>query len=249
MKKQLLLMFITLSLFATGCSTLLPKKVEFFQDKVHTFPELTSSQKELQKEAAQLAKEKTAETLLAVTAENTSTNTTILARDAAVLADAVASSVGAPAKRWSKDSETLADSVRAGLAKHDRKVEAFKQDNNENAGKKIEGTGVFQIGYLPYVGAILIVVFIGWHLLHTALTVASAANPGALVGVGAMNVTGALAGKAATQVVQGGKDFLTWVSKEVTDSGLRQKITDAFVTAHKKAQDADVKAVVKQLIK
>lgn len=245
--KRILSLFI-ISFLLTGCS-LIPKKVEMFQDKVHPFPELTSSQKELQKEAAQRAKEKAAETLLAATAESTSTNVTTPARDAALLTDVVAESVGAPSKRGTEDSQALAQEVRHSLAKFDKKLDSFKTENNENAGKKIEGTGLLQIPYFWYLGGIVLIVFVGWHLAHTALTLASAANPGALVGVGAMNVTGALAGKAATQLVQGGKDFLGWVSKEVTDSGLQQKITEAFINAHKQAQDQDVKSIVKPLVK
>ena len=90
---------------------------------------------------------------------------------------------------------------------------------------------------------------IAWHLAKVILTGLSAANPGALVGVGAMNVTGALAGKAATQVINGGKNFLKWVNEEIENSALKQQITDAFVAAHKQAQDDDVKAVVKPLVK
>jgi len=234
----------------TGCiSSLIPKTVEFGQSKVHRFPEPTSSQKELQKEAAELAKEKAAQTLLAATAENTSTNVITPARETAVLTDAVAESVGVPASRPTESSQALADELRASIAKLDKKIESFKAENEKVAGKKVEGSGLIQVPYFLYAGGFVLIVVVGWHLAKTALTVASAANPGALVGVGAMNVAGSLAGKGLTQVVQGGKDFLGWVNKEVSDPILKQKVLDAFTSSHKMAQDSDVQSVVKQLIK
>ncbi len=249
MQRKILSLLATSLLLLTSCGTLIPKPVELFQKKVHSFPEATNSQKELQKEAAERAKEKAAETLLAATAENTSTNVITPARETAVLTDAVAESVGAPASRPNESSQALADELRASIAKLDKKIDSFKQANEKLEGKKVEGTGLVQVPYLAYVGVIALIIFVGWHLAKTALTVASAANPGALVGVGAMNVAGSLAGKGLTQVVQGGKDFLGWVEKEVTDPALKQKITDAFVTAHKLAQDGDVQAIVKPLTK
>lgn len=246
MRKIILSLLITLSLLSPGCS-LIPKKVELGQSKVHRFPELTNSQKELQKEAAQLAKEKAAETLLAATAENTSTNVITPAREAAALTDAVAESVGPPAKRSNADSQALADEVRASVAKLDRKIDSFKVDNDKLAGKKVEGTGIIQVPYFLWAGGFLVVIFVGWHLAKTALTVASAGNPGALVGVGAMNVAGSVVSRGFQQLVHGGEGFLTWVKNEIPDSALQQKITDAFITRHKVAQDSDIKQLVKQL--
>jgi hypothetical protein len=95
-----------------------------------------------------------------------------------------------------------------------------------------------------------VIVVVGWHLAKTALSLAGAANPAlapvSMVGVGAMNVAGGLAGKTISQVVTGGKNFLTWVNSEAAglDDGLKAKLTEAFVTAHKKAQDQDVRQVV-----
>lgn len=253
--KKILLPLILLALISNGCA-LIPKKVEFFQDKVHAYPELTTAQKETEKQAAQRAKEASQKTLLTAVADGSSTNLVSSATDAAVLSDAVSAAVGAPVKPSAEPAPYLAEQVYKSLAKHDRKVEAFKQDNNENAGKKIEGTGVLQIPYFVYLGLVVLVLFIGWHVVIVVLKglqVAGVANPavgaGATVGLGAMNVTSSLAGKAAAQLVKGGEGFKTWVSKEIQDTGLQQKILDAFRTSHMKAQDEEVQNVVKAVTK
>lgn len=236
-------------LLFTGCGSLIPKPVEFFQDKVHKVPVATQAQKELQREAAQKANERASDTLHAALVEGSSTNVVCPAVDAEKLTAVVAESVGAPAKPTANlETDKLVADLRAQLAKLEKKMDAFAAENNKDAGKKIEGTGAISIPYFLYAGGIALLLIILWHLAKTALTVAAAANPGAAVGVGAMNVAGTLAGKGFTQVVNGGKDFLAWVDKEL-DPAVKQKVADAFVAAQKQAQDSDVKTVVKSLIK
>lgn len=249
MKRIALLTLLVASVFLAGCGTLLPKKVELFQDKVKKYPEITQAQKELEREAAQRAKEKAAETLNAALAENASPFVVAPAKETAVLTDVVSTAVGAPASRPSIDTVALADQVRKALSKQTRRVDNFVEDSNENVGKKIEGTGLVQVPYLVWLGGFLVVVFVGWHLAKLALTAASAGNPGALLGVGAMNVAGSTVSRGFTQLVQGGEKFVNWVETKVEDPVLKQKILDAFTTAHKKAQDADVKSVVNSLLK
>lgn len=245
MQKFLLLTTLIFSL--TGCS-LIPKRVEFFQDKVHKFPEPGAKQVELQREVAQRAKEKAQETLVAATREHSSPDVTSPAAETAVLTDAVSQSVGAPAKRPTADSSALADELRASIAKLDRKIDSFKRDNDENAGKKIEGTGLVQVSYFVYLGGIILVVLIGRVILKDILLAASAANPGAAVAVGGLNVAGSLLSRGFHQVIKGGKDFVTWVNNEIEDPGLRDKIVGAFVANQKTAQDRDVKSVVDHVL-
>jgi hypothetical protein len=143
----------------------------------------------------------------------------------------------------------LADEVRKSLATHSKKVDSYVENNDENAGKKIEGTGIVQVPYFIWLGGVLVFVFVGWHLAKMALSAASAANPGAALGVGAMNVAGNTVSKGIVQIVQGGKRFVNWAEAEIEDPALRKKVVDAFTSSHKTAQDADVKAIVDQLIK
>lgn len=249
MKLSLPLIVLSVSLLFTGCG-LIPKRVEMFQKKVKSFPTQTVAYTESQKQAAQLAKDKAQETLIAAVKENTGPAVIVPAQETAKLTDAVSSSLGPP-KNVSTNTEDAVSELRYQISKLDRKIDAFKHSNDEVAGKKIEGTGLISVPYFVYLGGFLVVAFLGWHLAKTALTVASAANPGAAVAVGGMNVTGAVAAKAAVQVVNGGKSFLAWVqSKESQlDPILQAKIADAFTAAHKQAQDTDVQALVKPLVK
>jgi hypothetical protein len=246
MKKTILIALSCLLL--AGCS-LIPKKVEFFQDKVHQVPAPTQKQKELQREAAQKANEKASDTLHAALAEGSSTNILAPAVETEKLTAVVAESVGAPAKPTANiQTDALIADLRGQIAKLEKKMDSFTVENNENAGKKIEGTGAISVPYFVYAGGFVLIIFVGWHLAKTALTVASAANPGAAVGVGAMNIAGNLAGKGLNQVVTGSKEFLTWVGKEL-DPVVAAKVTDAFGAAQNKAQDKDVQIVVKTIAK
>jgi hypothetical protein len=243
--KKLFAILLAFGLLSTGCG-LIPKKVEFFQDKVKKFPAESSRLIELQKEAAYAAKVETQQTVRAAVLEDASTNLVQHAETAAVLTDAVSTSLGPPSKQ---PSETVAADLRRAVAKLDAKIDAFKQENDENAGKKIEGTGAIQVPYFAYLGGFVVLVFMLWHLGKLALTAASVANPGAAVGLGVMNVAGSLAGKGFVQLVQGGKNFLKWVDDNVPDDAIRTKLVDAFTAAHKQAQDGDVRPVVDKLRK
>jgi hypothetical protein len=238
-----------LMLGLTGCG-ILPKRVEFFQDKVQRFPVPASKQIELQREVARKANDKAAETLHQAIKENSSPTLLVPAAETEKLTAAVAESVGAPAKSPAKlETDALITDLRAQMAKLDNKVTEFVKDNNENAGKKIEGTGLVQVPYFAWTGGILVFLLVGWYILRTVAGAAALANPGAAVGVGAMNVAGSVVSKAFQQVVKGGEEFKDWVGKEINDPALKQKVLDAFTAAHKETQDQDVKSLVDHVIK
>lgn len=246
------LLVILMSALLTGCSSLVPQKVEFFQDKVQKFPEQSAALVELERQAIYRARDKTAEVAQVAVIENASTNVVFPAKEAAKLTEAVAVSLGPPQYQPSDfviGSTDLAVKLEGSVAKYDKKVAKFKSANDENTGKKIEGTGIFQIGYFYWVGGILAglaIIFIVGKLL---LTAASAANPGAAVGLGVLNVAQSVITKGFSQLVKGGEDFKAWVEKEITDPQTKQKILDAFQTAHIKAQDGDVQNVVTAITK
>ena len=243
MKLTPTLIALLASLLLTGCS-LIPKKVEFFQDKVHRFPTPSAKQVELQRETAQKAADSAAQTLHSALVEGATTNVVASATDTEKLTVAVAESVGAPEKTSGKTTDALIESLRAQLAKTDGKIDAFAKANDENAGKKIENSGLVQVPYIAWSGGILIALLAGWYILRTVASAASAANPGAAVAVGAMNVAGAVVSKGFQQVVKGGENFKGWIEQEIADSSLKQRILSAFAAAHKTAQDADVKSLV-----
>jgi len=244
-----------LALALTGClGTLVPKKVELFQDKVKAFPEQSDKLRELERQAIYQSHEKATETVVAALKENASTNVVLPARDTAKLTQAAMVAAGPPEKLPKPDDVTnLVASVEQGVGKYNLKVEKFAKTSDENVGKKIEGTGLIQVPYFLWLGGAIVVAFIVYLALKaakTALSGAALVNPGAAVGLGVLNVAQSVASKAVTQVVKGGEDFKDWVKKEFTgDQSLQNKILDAFKVAHQTNQDQDVQAVVTTLTK
>jgi hypothetical protein len=232
-----------------GCMSLIPKPVEFGEKKVQAFPTLPESTVQAQCRVALRAKISALQTVEAAEAEHSSTNVLNPARNTVNLTDALSGSLGEP--RWfGYDSDTNeAAALRRDTGKQQVAVRKFAAQDNKVAGKKIEGTGFLSVPYFLYVGLILLALVIGFGVLKIFLTVASVSNPGAAVGVGALNVAGSVVSKGFSQLVQGGEDFKNWVETEISDSGLKQKILDAFTSSHQKAQDEDVQTLVKTVTK
>lgn len=227
-----------------GCGSLIPKSVEFGQSKVKAFPEPTDKQVEVQREVAKRAHEKTSEAFHAAIKEDSGPDVLFPLGDAEKLTEAVSTSLGPPASRGPEDTNKLIAKLESQINKLSQKVDDFKDRNQELVGKKIEGTGFLQIPYLVYVGLIALALILGWHILKIALTAASVANPGAAVGLGVVNVAGSVASKAFSQIVKGGENFLDKIKTEIQDPALQAKIKDLFTSAHKEAQDAEVRAIV-----
>jgi hypothetical protein len=233
----------------TGCSTLVPKKVEFFQDKVHVMPVETEYAKQLEKQLVQRLQQETAKTVVAAVAEKASTNILDPAQAAARLALAESLVVGPPETPSTLPYGALAAKLETAAAKLDTRIEEFRKANDENQGKKIEGTGWFQVSYLGWVGGILALLMLLFFVGKLVLTVLAAANPGAALGLNVVNGVGSLATKGFSQLVKGGEEFKGWVKKEVTDGALQQRILDNFRTAQKAAQDQDVQNAILALTK
>ena len=239
------------ALLLAGCGSLVPKKVEFFQDKVRQFPEQSEKLLELERQAIYRAVEKNAQTVLAAVAEGASTNVVRPAQEAQVLTEAVAVVVGPPESPASAyvSSENLAVKLESQVAKFNGKVDDFKKTSNENVGKKIEGTGLIQVSYFYWVGGIAGVLLLVFIAVKIALSVLAMANPGAAIGLNVVNAAQSVVTKGFSQLVKGGEEFKGWVDKEVQDAGLKQKILDAFRTSHVQSQDHDVQNVVSALTK
>lgn len=227
-----------------GCGTLIPKKVELFQDKVKQYPEYSEYARQLEKQLAQRLQQKTAQTVEAALETQASTNVVVPAREAERLAIANAVVVGPPEKPATIPSEALAVKVESTAGKLDSKIDDFKKGNNENEGKKIEGTGIFQVPYFAWVGGIMALVALLYFAGKIALNVAAMVNPGAAVGLGVVNGLGAIAGKGFAQVIKGGENFKKWVTAEIKDADIQKKVLDAFRVEQERAQDSDVKNAV-----
>lgn len=254
MRKTILALFLGLDLiFVSGCMGLMPKKVELFQDKVVAVPEVKAKEKETLRQAARMAAQSAEKTLQAAVAEGSSTNVVSPAVETAVLTESVSVAVGPPLKPSTLTAEQLAVKLDSAVAALTARMDSFKADNNENAGKKIEGTGLFQIPYFLWLGGFLVMAFVGFIILTVvwgALKAFSLANPPLALGLNAASLGAKAAGKGLTQLIKGGEEFKARVEREFgADNELTEKVVSMFTSEQKKAQDEDVKTVVAHLTK
>jgi len=232
-----------------GCGTLIPKKVEIGQDKVEKFPTPRWREREVQKEAAQRVKEKAREVVLNGVKENVPDSVLAPAKEVEQVADAIADVLGPPASRADEESPNLADKVRSVVAKQDRRVDEFAKENDTNAGKKIEGTGLIQVSYFAWVGGFLALLFLGYLALKVLSTLGSLANPAVGVGANLLSFTAKGAGRALAQVVKGGQNFKKLLDERITSDATKKEILELFRVAQNKAQDEDVQDAIKKLTK
>lgn len=247
-----LLMLVVL----TGCGSLIPKTVEFGQDKVAKLPVQKAAEVEVQRQVAQLAAVRSEETLHAALAEQSSPAVVRPAKEASVLTDSVSRSLGpplTPADR-EKSAETHAQRLDKTVAKLAERIEDFRDDNDRNAGHKIEDTGFLKVPYFVWLGGAIVfflILFVIGSVLWAAVKAYGIANPAVGLGVRAVQTGGKLAAKAVGQLIDGGERFKNKLSKEIPEltDELRAKVEAAFLDAHKQASDEDVRMVVKSLVK
>lgn len=228
----------------SGCSVLAPKQVEFFQDKVERFPEAKASEKETQRQAAALAAARADLVVRAAISNDAPAAVLDPARDVAVLTESVSMSLGPPVKPSSLSAASLAVRLNSATAALNKRVEGFKQDNNENAGKKIEGTGIFQVGYFSMWLWIIGILFVLW----CALKVYGLINP--VVGLGT-NIVGRVSSsvlrKSVAEISEGGEWFKEYLKESGIADDTKKLVLDLFVRAHQEAQSRDTQTLVERL--
>lgn len=247
MKRFLLcLMAVAIVVLFSGCGTLLPKRVEFFQDKVAKFPEQKASEKEVQRQAAQRAHEKANETVNAAVAAQADLSVIRPAVETEVLTDAVSDSLGSPLHPANpeKTSEKLATELRTSVAKLNARIDNFKADNNENAGKKIENTGVFKVGYF----SMWAIILGGLLLLWGALKIYGMINP--VVGIGT-NVVGRVSStvlkKGLSEITEGGEWFKNYLKESNLTADAKQAVLEIFRRSQIEAQSRDTQKLISRL--
>ena len=254
MKRLFALITLALALTFTGCSSLIPKRVELFQDKVEKLPVAKSSERETQRQAAQRAAQKSEQTLQAAIDTEALPVVVAPAAEAAVLTKSVSQSLGPPLSPATQPSDELAKKLDTAVAKLNARIEEFREDNDKNAGHKIEDTGFLKIPYLVWLGGALVLGFIALIIvgvLWTFLKMYALSNPPVALGVGAVQAGGALASKGFGQLMAGGEKFKGWVKTdlpEVSDA-TKEKILELFTSAHKEESDKPVRDIVDALTK
>jgi len=254
MKKQLAAIAVAIALLLGGCFA--PRPLEFGQDKIEKFPAIKQTEKETQRQAAQRAAQRADETLIAALKEGSSSAVTLPAKETGFLTESVSISLGPPIQPASPTvtSEELARRLDTATAKFNLRVDNFKEDNNVNIGRSIEGTGIFQIGYVSYLALLavaLVVCFILFKIGSIALKAYAVSNPAVGVGLNVVRAGGAVASKAMGQLIKGGENFKYTLKEKIPgiSEDLEAKILEHFRTSQMKAQDEDVQFVVKDLTK
>ncbi len=234
---------VALLIVLSGCK-LFPKKVEFFQDKVRAVPAKTETTKERERQAADFVAQKTDQAYDAAVENSDGPEVLSPLSDARIVSESLSLSLGPPSDPWKREAERLADDLRTAQAKYNRAIEKFRKQNDENSGKKIEGTGFLQVGYFTYllvVGGSILVLLLA---LRIGLGIYGAMNPA--VG-GVLKVSSALAGRAVDELAYGGKKFVGYLDKLDLDDKAKTLVHDLFIRSHKEAQSRDVQQLVQSL--
>ena len=241
---KILVLFCFLFLIFNGCS-LIPKRIEFFQDKVKQVPDKTEYTQEKERQAAEFVDRKIDEVKDIAYSENSSTNIIIPLLDASIVSDALKLSLGPPIKVWDDNPELLAAQITKELAKLNNKIDNYRKDIQPNVGKKIENSGIISIGYFTYVGIILAFIFIIW----TGLKIYGLFNPIVGVGVNVAKVPLGVLKTGFSQLLTAGETFKRTVDEKIEDPETRVLIKELFRLSHERKQNQDIQNFIKDLTK
>lgn len=240
----IILIFILLLGLTVSCS-LIPKNVEFFQDRVKQVPEKSVTTVEREKQAAEFVDRRVNQAKDAAIEEHSSTNIISPLLDASIASDALKLSLGAPAKLWDDSSERLAADLRREIARLDKKLEAYKKSVEPNVGKKIEGSGLISMGYFSYLA-----IFFGILLvLSTAIKIYGMINPVVGLAGNAAKIPVKLLGQGFKQIISAGEAFKSEIDKKIADPATKELILDIFKASHERKQDEQVQSIIKDLTK
>lgn len=244
--RLLILPFLVVAIFfGSGCG-LIPKRVEFGQDKVQKFPTHSARQKEAERQAIKLAGEKAREAE-AIAAQDLS-DAAIPAGEAADLAEAVGRSVGPPSKPWKSDTAALAARLDKLTADYNVLLEKFQRQNDVNAGKKIEGTGWLSVPYFVWAGGFVLVLFVGLTLAKVVLSVLATMNPGVGLGLNVAKIGGRAISNSFAEVLKGGESFKARLkAREDITPELRDQVLELFKQSHQIEHSPETQRVIQHL--
>lgn len=237
-----LLLSLCLILALCGCRA---PKVELFQKKVKPVPALTSSDKELQRQAAWAAKEKAKETVETIikAPEKALEPAKQTERLSAVVSESLGPPAVLPSVDTSREVDALVCKLEERLGRLQRKLDLYREQVQALQGHEIEGTGLIQVSYFTLIiGGLIAVV-----LAYVALRILAALWPAASIGLQSVHLSGRVAAKAFSQVVAGGEAFIKSLETAVQDEKLRKQIVALFKQAQKTEQDKDVQRIIKSL--
>lgn len=240
---KIVLLAIGLSVFVTGCG-IIPKPVEFFQKKVRHFPEQSRKHSEAERQAAALAAKKAREA--EKRAAEDGSRAVLPAGEAAALSESLLRSLGPPRNPWEDEVMKLVERLDRQNAVLRQEIEKFKRQNESLAGKKVEGSGAFQVPYLLWVGILVGIVLLLYVGLRFVLQIVAMSNPPVAVGLKAAQLGGRAMSKAFSEVIRGGEAFKDAVLKS-SRSLSGEEIKELFRQHQLMAQSTDTQDVIRSL--
>jgi hypothetical protein len=253
--KTLYSVLVALVLMAsvTGCSTLMPKSVELFQKKVPSYPTLTASDLEKQREAAALAASEADKALHAAVSLQAPDVITIPAANSATLSKSVSESLGPPKFPATSPAQKVAAGLDYSHAKYNDKLADYAKDIDKYAGKKIEGTGLISVPYFLWLGGVALLcglLYFAGRIAWTALKAYGNTNPLVAVGTSGVSLLASELAKGFHQVVIGGETFKNAVeAKFGAESAVSKDVLALFQKAHVTTQDDNIQNAVQQITK
>lgn len=235
--------FAVMCLAFAGCS-IIPKDVEYFQRKVKPVPTYNTKDEETTRQAAKLAAIKADETSRAALKTNASEQVTLPAREAKDLTQAVSERLGKPVEPWAGDVDALIRRMDAQEARLDKKLAEYKASIAPDVGKKIEGTGFFQMGYFTNIAFMAGGVFILWILIKAVAFF----SPPVAVGLKATAATAHFMGRAVGELIDGGQAFKDALKRRFSDDpAKRDELLELFNAHQERRQSADVQELIRQM--
>lgn len=251
MKRLLIYLALLIAiLFFSGCQ-LVPKTVEFFQDKVKPVPIKTEKAKEFERQAAKYLEEKinTAHEE-AVRADVTNSVVEPLT-DAKIVASPLSESLGPPITPWSSTSTNLALQIEKTLAKFNTQLEKYREIVKPNEGKAIEGTGLLQIPYFVWLTVVIGGFFFLYILIKSvlqALMISSGA--GIPLSIGLKSISG-IASKnikqGFVQVVQGLERTKEFIKQSSQSTFTKEEVLELIRNEQMKSQNVEIQKIIKEL--
>ncbi len=235
-------------LFAGVSCGIIPKSVEFFQDKVKPVPRKSEAHIEKERQAAQFVKNRVDEAFIESVKENASTNVTEPLFEAKTVIEPLSLSLGPPKSRWDDSADLLAIRLERQINRLSLKLEEYREEVAKNEGKKIEGSGLFSIPYFVYVGIVGGIILFVWIIVRAFISYASIMNPPLGVGLKVAQISGKAVKQGFHQLLIGGEQFKNRIKKVFGDNtDTTNQILELFRDEQMRAQSPEIQETIKEL--
>jgi hypothetical protein len=237
------LVIVCLCILLSGC-TLIPKPVEYFQDKVRPVPERSEASEESLRQAARLAASRAADTERAALTTEAAPQVLAPARDTAILTGTVSTRLGPPSEPWRGEIEALVARMDAQEASYQRDLSTYRAQVQENLGRPIEGTGAIQVGYFTHLLILAAIFAVAWMIVR----IIAIFNTPVAVGLKTVEGGSRFLGRALAEVVEGGQEFKERLRNLLADQPeMAERLAGEFRDAHRASQNRDTQSVVRQI--